>query len=95
MTVVAKIRLLTLPTISKTCSYSSPSRHELATELHQLPVDAREFIAVSTQALLAQPCFDDVLEGMFCGAQRLPTIFEGVRARLNRLTNLDLRKNCQ
>lgn len=62
-------------------------RAELAVELPLLTPDVRTFIADSTRMLLAAPWFDDVLEGTFPDAQRVPAILEGVRARLDRLTN--------
>ena len=62
-------------------------RPELANELQPLSPDVRAFIADSVRMLLAAPWFDDVLEGTLPDAQRLPAILEGVRARLDRLTN--------
>lgn len=62
-------------------------RPELANELQPLSPDVRAFIADSARMLMAAPWFDDVLEGTFPDAQRLPAILEGVRARLDRLTN--------
>jgi hypothetical protein len=62
-------------------------RAELADELHLLTTGVRAFIADSARMLQAAPWFDDVLEGTFPDAQRLPAILEGVRARLDRLTN--------
>jgi hypothetical protein len=62
-------------------------RAELANELHLLTPDVRAFIADSARMLRAAPWFDDVLEGTFPDAQRLPAILDGVRARLDRLMN--------
>jgi hypothetical protein len=53
----------------------------------QLPSEMRAFIADAVRTLIASPWFDDVLEGTFPDAQKLPAILEGVRARLVRLTN--------
>lgn len=61
-------------------------RPELANEVQPLSPDVRAFIADSARMLLGAPWFDDVLEGTFPDAQRLPEILEGVRARLDRLT---------
>jgi hypothetical protein len=62
-------------------------RPEIADELLQLPSELRAFIADSVRTLMASPWFDDVLEGTFPDAQRLPAILEGVRVRLVRLTD--------
>jgi hypothetical protein len=62
-------------------------RPEIADELMQLPSEMRAFIADAVRTLIASPWFDDVLEGTFPDAQKLPAILEGVRARLVRLTN--------
>lgn len=62
-------------------------RHELADELSQFTPEVRAFMADSSRMLQAAPWFDDVLEGTFPDAQRLPAILESVRARLARLTN--------
>lgn len=62
-------------------------RAELANELHPLTPDVRAFIADSARMLRAAPWFDEVLEGTFPDAQRLPAILEGVRARIDRLMN--------
>jgi hypothetical protein len=62
-------------------------RPEIADELLQLPSEVRVFIADSVRTLMASPWFDDVLEGTFPDAQRLPAILEGVRVRLVRLTD--------
>lgn len=62
-------------------------RAELAAELPLLTADVRAFIADSARMLRAESWFDDALEGTFPDAQRLPAILEGVRARLDRLTN--------
>lgn len=62
-------------------------RPEIADELMQLPSELRVFIADSVRTLIASPWFDDVLEGTFPDAQKLPEILKGVRARLVRLTN--------
>jgi len=62
-------------------------RTELALELPLFTPDVRAFIADSASMLRGAPWFDDALEGTFPDAQRLPAILEGVRARLDRLTN--------
>lgn len=60
-------------------------RPELTDELQSLPMDARAFIADSAQMLLAAPWFDDVLEGTFPDAQRLPNVLVRIRERISTL----------
>ncbi len=60
-------------------------RPELAHEFQSLSVDVCTFIAESVQKLLAEPWFDDVLEGTFPDAQRLPNVLVGIRERIARL----------
>ena len=60
-------------------------RAELAYELQSLSLDARTFIAESVQKLLGAPWFDDVLEGTFPDAQRLPKVLVGIRERISGL----------
>lgn len=62
-------------------------RTELAVELPLFTSDVRAFIADSARMLRGAPWFDDVLEGTFPDAQRLPAILDGVCARLDRLAN--------
>ena len=60
-------------------------RPEFTDELQSLPMDARAFIADSAQMLLAAPWFDDVLEGTFPDAQRLPNVPVRIRERISTL----------
>ncbi len=60
-------------------------RAELASELQSLSLDARTFIAESVPKLLVAPWFDDVLEGTFPDAQRLPKVLVGIRERFSGL----------
>ena len=60
-------------------------RPELTDELQSLPMDARAFIADSAQMLLAAPWFDDVPEGTFPDAQRLPNVLVRIRERISTL----------
>jgi len=62
-------------------------RAELAYELQSLSLDARTFIAESVQKLLGAPWFDDVLEGTFPDAQRLPKVLVGIRERISGLVS--------
>ncbi|MCC6432068.1 MAG: nucleotidyl transferase AbiEii/AbiGii toxin family protein [Gemmatimonadaceae bacterium] len=60
-------------------------RHELAHELPPLSLDVRTFIADSARMLLVAPWFDDVLEGTFPDAQRLPDVLVRIRERIAEL----------
>jgi hypothetical protein len=60
-------------------------RPELAHELPSLSLDMRVFIADSVRMLMAAPWFDDVLEGTFPDAQRLPNVLVGIRERISKL----------
>jgi hypothetical protein len=60
-------------------------RPELANELPSLSLNVRVFIADSARMLLAAPWFDDVLEGAFPDAQRLPNVLLHIRERIDRL----------
>ena len=60
-------------------------RPELANELPSFPLDARTFIGNSARLLMAAPWFDDVLEGTFPDAQRLPDVLVGIRRRISAL----------
>ncbi len=60
-------------------------RPELANELPSLSLDVRTFLADSARTLLAAPWFDDVLEGTFPDAQRLPNVLVGIRQRISEL----------
>jgi hypothetical protein len=57
-------------------------RPEIADELMQLPSEVRVFIADSVRTLMASPWFDDVLEGTFPDAQRLPSMLVSIRQRV-------------
>jgi len=57
-------------------------RPEIADELMQLPSELRVFIADSVRTLMASPWFDDVLEGTFPDAQRLPSMLVSIRQRV-------------
>jgi hypothetical protein len=61
-------------------------RPELANEIQSLPMEVRGFITASARMLLAAPWFDDVLEGTFPDAQRLPRVLLEIRARIEALT---------
>ena len=60
-------------------------RPEIADELMQLPSEVRVFIADSVRTLMASPWFDDVLEGTFPDAQRLPSMLVSIRQRVSTL----------
>ncbi|MCZ8204324.1 hypothetical protein [Gemmatimonas sp.] len=60
-------------------------RPELADELDRQSPDVRTFVADSVRMLQAAPWFDDVLEGTFPDAQRLPNVLVGIRERISRL----------
>ncbi len=60
-------------------------RRELAHELQPLSLDVRAFIADSARMLLLAPWFDDLLEGTFPDAQRLPNVRVRVRERIAEL----------
>jgi hypothetical protein len=60
-------------------------RPELARELQPLSLDVRTFIADSARMLLVAPWFDDVLEGTFPDAQRLPNVLVRIRERISAL----------
>lgn len=63
-------------------------RPELTGELQSLPMDARAFIADSAKKLLAASWFDEVLEGTFPDAQRLPNVLVRIRERISALAPL-------
>jgi hypothetical protein len=60
-------------------------RPELANEIQPLPLPVRAFIADSVRTLLAAPWFDDVLEGTFPDAQRLPNVLVRIGKRISAL----------
>ncbi len=60
-------------------------RPELENELRSLSLDVRTFIADSARLLRAAPWFDDVLEGTFPDAQRLPNVLVRIRDRISGL----------
>ena len=60
-------------------------RPDLARELQPFSLDVRTFIADSARMLLVAPWFDDVLEGTFPDAQRLPNVLVRIRERIAEL----------
>lgn len=60
-------------------------RPELENELRSLSLEVRTFIADSARLLRAAPWFDDVLEGTFPDAQRLPNVLVRIRDRISAL----------